>query len=137
MRLTLIRGLPGSGKSTFANRNFHGVLHLENDMFRMRCGEYKFDIGRQTDAGNWCFDTAKRALSAGMDVVVSNTFTRLALIEPYRSLADEAGAEFSVYRMTGDHGSVHNVPEEVVEGMRSVFEDWCGETVVAQDRIFN
>ena len=137
MKLTLIRGLPGSGKSTFATRNFKGILHLENDMFHMIDGEYKFDLDRQYKSVDWCLDTAKRALSYGMDVVVSNTFTKREFIEPYRRLADEVGAEFNVYRMTGDHGSVHNVPEDVIERMRSGFEDWNGEVTVVQDRIFN
>ena len=130
MRLVLIRGLPGSGKSTFARKSFPGAFHLENDMFHIRDGEYRFDFRRQKDAVKWCMETAVRALEAGMDVVVSNTFTRRRYVLAYKSLADRFGADFSVYRMDGDWGSVHAVPESVMESMRSGFEDWDGEILV-------
>lgn len=132
MRLILIRGLPGSGKSTFARRSFPGVFHLENDMFHQRDGEYRFDCRRMKDAVKWCMETAGRALGAGMDVVVSNTLVRRRHVLAYKSLADRFGADFSVYRMDGDWGSVHSVPESVMESMRSGFEDWDGETIVGQ-----
>jgi adenylate kinase family enzyme len=32
-RLIIIRGLPGSGKSTFAKSYFNGYIHLEADMY--------------------------------------------------------------------------------------------------------
>jgi len=39
--LILVRGLPGSGKSTFAKSL--GGVHIETDMFFIQDGEYKFD----------------------------------------------------------------------------------------------
>ena len=130
MRLVLIRGVPGSGKSTFAQKSFPGVFHLENDMFHIRDGEYRFDFRRQKDAVKWCMEAADRALGIGMDVVVSNTFVRRRFVLAYKSLADSHNADFSVYRMTGNWGSVHAVPESVMESMRSGFEDWDGEILV-------
>lgn len=130
MRLVLVRGLPGSGKSTFAVRNFPGVLRLENDMFHQRDGEYRFNRALQDKAVRWCLDATSLALDAGMDVVVANTFTRRRFVMAYKEIAEEFDADFSVYRMTGDWGSVHNVPKDVLEGMRRGFEDWEGETTV-------
>ena len=42
--LILLRGLPGSGKSTFAE--VIGGFRCEADMYFMEDGEYKFDITR-------------------------------------------------------------------------------------------
>ena len=40
--LYIVRGIPGSGKSTFAKSL--GGTHFEADMFFMKDGEYKFDM---------------------------------------------------------------------------------------------
>lgn len=127
MRLILCRGCPGSGKSTFAAKKFPGVLHLENDMWHMKDGKYDFRGAMQPRAIAWCMTIANGALAEGMDVVVSNTFTKRRYIEAYRKLAEEHGAEFTVYRMHGEFGNVHSVPADVLENMRKNFEDWPGE----------
>lgn len=130
MRLILVRGVPGSGKSTFAAKVFSGAFHVENDMFHVKNGEYRFDFNRQKDAVSWCMDMCDTALRNGMDVVVSNTFTKRKYINAYVKLASEHGADVSVYRMTGSFKNSHSVPAMVFENMKKNFEDWAGETVV-------
>lgn len=56
MKLTLIRGLPGSGKTTLAKQL--GVLHVEADMYFMRDGRYQFEDGK---APSWVSVLARRA----------------------------------------------------------------------------
>ena len=73
--LVLIRGLPGAGKSTYAQKHFPGHKHLEADMYFNRTGTYKFDPKKLNSAHTWCQGRTHRALSAGHDVVVTNTFT--------------------------------------------------------------
>jgi len=130
MRLILVRGVPGSGKSTFAAKVFPGAFHVENDMFHVKDGEYRFDFNRQKDAVSWCMDMCDTALRNGMDVVVSNTFTKRKYVSAYARLAAEHGADVSVYRMTGSFENSHSVPAAVFENMKKNFEDWPGETVV-------
>lgn len=130
MRLILVRGVPGSGKSTFAAKVFPGAFHVENDMFHVKDGEYRFDFNKQKDAVSWCMDMCDTALRNGMDVVVSNTFTKRKYITAYAKLASEHGADVSVYRMTGSFKNSHSVPVAVFENMKKNFEDWPGETVV-------
>ena len=67
------------------------------------------------------------ALRNGMDVVVSNTFTKKKFVDAYRRLAEKYGAVFEVYRMTGNYGNRHSVPENVLKSMAAGFEDWPGE----------
>lgn len=130
MRLTIVRGVPGSGKSTFAARAFPGVFRVENDMFHVRGGEYRFDGGRQKEAVSWCMRACEDALGNGMDVVVSNTFTKRKYVAAYAALAARHGAEMSVYRMAGSFENEHSVPDAVLESMKTGFQDWPGETVV-------
>ena len=46
-KLILLRGIPGSGKSTFAKSiSNESTGHIESDMFFIKDGEYKFDGSR-------------------------------------------------------------------------------------------
>ena len=129
MKLTIVRGVPGSGKSTFVKNNF-SCLHLENDMYFQRDDSYRWDSREMDDAIQWCMRNARNALMQGMDVVVSNTFTKRRYVEEYRKIAESAGASFEVVRCTGNFKNVHSVPEKVLESMKRGFEDYAGERVV-------
>lgn len=130
MKLILIRGIPGSGKTTFASVKFSGVFHLENDMYHVKNGKYSFDPHMQDNAISWCMDMCRTALALGMDCVVSNTFTKKKYIEAYARIADEFNADFEVYRMCGEFGNIHSVPEDVFANMKKNFEDWPSEIMV-------
>ena len=129
-KLTLIRGIPGSGKSTYAKTHYNCLI-LENDMFHMQGGVYFFDPKRQNMAIDWCRSTCEGALANGMDVVVANTFTKKRYIESYRALAETYLADFEVIRCTGNFKNIHDVPENVFELMKNGFEDWDGERIVS------
>ena len=59
-KLILLRGLPGSGKSTFAKSiSNESTGHIESDMFFVKDGEYKFDGSKIKDAHNWCQDVVE------------------------------------------------------------------------------
>lgn len=124
--LVIIRGVPGAGKSTYAAKHYPGILHLENDMYHMKNGEYKFNPRVQKFAVNWCYETAKAALKAGMDVVVSNTFTKKSFVDKYVQLDPNT----KVIRLETQYGNIHNVPDAVQHSMKDTFEDYPGEEIV-------
>ncbi len=126
MRLVLIRGLPGSGKSTFANliANNLGFEHYEYDMFFVVNGEYRFDATRVLDAHAWCQHNVEAVLKKGRDVIVSNTFTRVWEMQHYLDLGEEYNAKIIVLTMEGNHGNVHGVPPEVIKKMRQRWEQY-------------
>lgn len=126
-RLIIIRGLPGSGKSTLAKR--YGAFHIEADMYHVRNGEYQFNKEKQKDAHEWCFNMFSWAIDSGVDVVVSNTFTRVWEFHRYILLAMQHNYDISVIRLESQFGSIHNVPEYVMRGMEERFEDYEGEEV--------
>lgn len=88
--LTVIRGLPGSGKTKlgelFVSLADNTVL-LEADQFFLKNGEYEFDGSRLTDAHAWCLQEAERHLQAGTSPVVANTFVKIQEMLPYWKLA--------------------------------------------------
>lgn len=129
-KCTLIRGLPGAGKTTYAKKNFSCII-LEQDMYFQRDGKYQYSKDKMPEAVNWCKGMAKTCLSKNLDVCVVNTFTRKSFIAQYKTLADTLGAEFEVLRLNSQYGSVHNVPEQVMKSMAQGFEDWIGEKTVS------
>lgn len=128
--LYLVRGIPGSGKSTFAHNYLKGIYVLENDMMLMENGVYNFSPSKRSLAIEWCMKSAEIALKCGMDVCVCNTFTKKDFIIPYKKLSEKYGANFKVYRMAGNFTNVHNVPTNVLANMKNNFEDWPTEIVV-------
>jgi hypothetical protein len=132
-RLIIVRGIPGSGKTTFANVRFPNCLHLENDMYHVRNGSYEWSAKNQDDAIKWCIDMTIISLRRGMDVVVSNTFTKTRYVDTYRRIADIIGCGFEVYRMFGRFQNVHGLSESLVENFRSGFEDYSGELFVTPE----
>jgi len=122
MELVLIRGLPGSGKSTMASA-MTTHRHLEADMFFTDLnGAYLYDASKIKAAHEWCQTNAKWALDRGESVVVSNTFTRRFEMEPYFEIAKAFGIELRIIEATGNWPNVHGVPTEVVEKMRKRWE---------------
>ncbi len=127
--LVLVRGLPGSGKSTIAREYSRaGFLHLEADQFLFTStGEYQWTPTRLTLAHQRCQEEARLALLGRKSVVVSNTFVRSWEVEPYLSFARETGAQVVIVKAQGRFGSIHDVPEHVIRRMTSIWEDIPGE----------
>ncbi len=125
--LTIIRGLPGSGKSTFAAKIASPLLAvvLEADQFFSReTGLYKYDKSKIKDAHKWCQDQTFGYLRDGYNVIVANTFTQRWEMQPYIDYCVEVGHAFTVITCEGNYGNVHGVPEEAVERMRKRWEPY-------------
>lgn len=124
-KLLLVRGLPGSGKSTYSAelcRNTENLIHIEADMFfEDGCGNYNFKFNKLASAHRWCKTMAELYLEDGIDVVVANTFTTLKELRPYFKIAKDTGADVEVKTMRGDYGSIHDVPAETIKKMKNRF----------------
>ena len=120
--LILLRGLPGAGKSTFADLICN--QYIEADMFFKQEGEYKFDPSKLKEAHAWCKDKAESWMRNGYNVCVSNTFTQEWEMKAYYELASKYDYKVFSIIVENRHGnsSVHNVPEETVEKMKTRFE---------------
>lgn len=122
--LYLVRGIPGSGKSTFA-KTFKTVEHYEADMFFMRGNGYEFDATKLKAAHEWCQDMVFMSMKRNEPtIVVSNTFTQEWEMKPYLEMAKTH--EYKVFSIIVEnrHGGTnqHEVPEEVLTKMHERFE---------------
>ena len=129
MKVKILRGLPGSGKSTYAKKLAkEGWLHFENDMYFMKNGKYVFDQAKAPAAANWCYRQFIQALLPGdKDVVVSNVFVTKKAIDRYVKTAKDMGADVEVIRFDKSFGDVHDVPKNVYVHMKRDFQDYPGE----------
>jgi len=122
--LTICRGIPGSGKSTFAKTL--GGQHYEADMFFINeNGEYNFDVTKIKDAHKWCQSFVETNMVLEYPkIVVSNTFTQEWEMEPYFKLAKEYGYTVFTIVVENRHGGVnqHGVPEDKLQMMKDRFQ---------------
>lgn len=133
--LILLRGLPGSGKSTFADflSDFYQYIgisrHLEADMYHIINGEYNWKAEDVKAAHKWCqYETEEWMKWAEKHrddlIIVSNTFTQEWEMKPYYELAEKY--RYRVYSLIVENRheglNIHNVPEEVLNKMEKRFE---------------
>jgi AAA domain len=119
-QLIVIRGLPGSGKSTMATRfKALGYLHIETDMFFYERGRYIFHRARLPEAQKWCELVVHKALKLGRKVVVSNTFILKSEIAPL--LVDARSV--LIIKATGAWSNIHGVSNDAMEKMSLKWEE--------------
>ena len=119
MELILVRGLPGSGKSTIAKllSTAMSAKHLEADRYFETPNGYIFDASKLKEAHQWCYDACASYISTGKDVIVSNTFTTKQEMQQYLNLATKWKAKVTIVDMHNNFGSIHNVPAVNIKAM--------------------
>lgn len=130
--MVLLRGCPGSGKSSFAGHIWADEVICEADQFFYdEQGEYKFNGSLLKEAHKWCRDKVENMMIQNQknlnhypEIVVSNTFTQEWEMKEYFDLAEKYGYMVVSLIVENRHGgkNIHGVPEEKVDVMRKRFE---------------
>lgn len=130
--LVLLRGLPGSGKSSFAKHMWSDFVICEADQFFYDSeGNYNFNPSKLKDAHKYCRDRVETFMSDNEknpqfypEIVVSNTFTREWEMDEYFKLAKKYDYQVVSLIVENRHGNknVHGVPDSKIEEMRNRFE---------------
>lgn len=124
--LYIIRGISGSGKSTFARSIVPSLNVIEADMyFTQPDGSYKFNPDKLKEAHQWCFNQVKHMMNDDEEkIAVANTFTRYWEFKKYIKLAYINNYNYHVLTVENYHGgeSVHDVPEETIKKQADRFQ---------------
>ena len=137
-KVVIMRGVSGSGKSTYIKEHFPEAVVVSADKYFMKDGEYKFDYTKLAQAHGSCRARFASALKAEKTlVVVDNTNTRHKEFKDYFWTAKVHGYEVLVVRLDVALGDLygkntHGVPDESVKAMYERMEPFKGEQVVVR-----
>jgi predicted kinase len=130
--LFLVRGLPGSGKTSFATAIWNEYAVCEADKFFYdKEGNYNFDVSKLKEAHTWCKNQVETRMIDHQnnqqyypEIAVSNTFTQEWEMEDYFKLAEKYGYKVVSLIIENRHGgqNVHGVPEDKLQIMKNRFQ---------------
>ena len=129
--LILLRGLPGSGKTTLGEVILHSTQGSKPDVisadnyFIDDKGNYNFDSTKLKEAHNNCQQIcAERMRLEFSKVVVANTFTEEWEMKPYFDMAERYKYRIHTIIVENRHGSknIHGVPDEKLQQMKDRFQ---------------
>jgi predicted kinase len=132
--LYIVRGVSGSGKSTFAKKLVHHdflVCEADKYFINEENGNYEFDISKIRDAHKWCQNLVETYMKDSLindqyyrEIAVSNTFTQEWEMEPYFELAKKYGYTVFTLIVENRHGgkNTHGVPDDKLQIMKDRFQ---------------
>lgn len=129
--LILLRGVPGSGKTTLGEvilqcpgANSIDVLSADN-FFMDDKGNYNFDVTKLKQAHNDCQQKCAERMKLEISrIIVANTFTEKWEMETYYEMAERYKYRVHSVIVENRHGgkNIHGVPEEKLIQMKDRFE---------------
>lgn len=129
MKVDILRGIPGAGKSRFVRGQYPGATVLSTDDYFVGAdGVYWFNPADIGLAHGRCFRLFIEALQRGdSQVVVDNTATSIAEIAPYVLGSQAYGYDAEIITLRCDPAvaasrNVHGVPVAAIHKMAEALE---------------
>ena len=122
--LILLRGLPGSGKTTLAKllseSNKYPIFSVDDYFTNPETDEYLFKFDENYLAYKACEEKTENALLANISkAIIHHTFTLDWELEPYFKLAQKYNYQLFVVTVENYHNNanLHNVSDEQLQKM--------------------
>jgi len=126
--LFLLRGLPGSGKTTLAkelSENGKYPIFSVDDYFTDEKGNYNFEFDKNHLAYKLCEENTRKNMANGIEkIFIHNTFTLDWEIEPYFKLASEFKYQVFVVTVEKRHSNpnTHQISDEQIKKMAEKYK---------------
>ena len=121
-RLFLIRGIPGSGKTSLAEDIAEKICSADD--YHIVNGEYVFNPAILHKAHAWCERKCERYMKCGVSkIAVANVFSKESHLKPYIELAYKYNYRVYSIIVENRHGNVniHGVDEKTINKMINRF----------------
>ena len=151
-KIVILRGISGSGKSTYAKKLESQVVkeggepyRVSADQYFLSGGGYAFDPAKLPEAHNSCL---RRYMAGANDIyrelghidliIVDNTNTQLWEMAPYVAIAEAYNIPYEIVHVVCPvevalERNAHNVPEDTLRKQADRFEEplpwWNSKTV--------
>jgi len=119
--LIILRGWPGSGKSTYAKqkaRELNAVICSIDDYFINRHGEYVYKPNEVPFAHAYCIRQFLNAVSLNKNIIVDNINMHARQYSIYYNIGLAYHYQIKIKTLNGHYESIHDIPEAIIEKMK-------------------
>lgn len=133
-KLIIIRGFPGTGKSTMANKlaiemikDNKKVSILENESYFLKNNIKLINEQQIKIASDWVYNEIKNKLK-NENIIITNVTEKITEIQKYKKLATQYKADFIVYRLNKIW--LNKCSNDLYNVLKLNFEDYSDEIIL-------
>lgn len=120
--LYIVRGIPGSGKSTLIKKITKNIVELD-DYYNEKYGYYKFSYDEVPQSHKYALNKIEKMMIDKLDeIAVIDSFIKNKDFDQYKKLAIKYNYKPIEIIVHSDFKDIHNVPIKRLEEMCNEFE---------------